>query len=162
MKKMIMAAGIAVALSACNSPGKKSETTAPGDIFLTEFTTPFGVPPFDKITLEDYMPAFKAGIAEQQAEVAAITNQPEAPDFENTIVALDQSGETLRRVSAVFYGQNSANTNDEMQAVSRELSPLLSKNSDDIRMNADLFKRIKTVYDNQEAMNLDKEQKKLL
>lgn len=162
MKKMIMAAGIAVALSACNSPGKKSETTAPGNIFLTEFTTPFGVPPFDKITLEDYMPAFKAGIAEQQAEVAAITNQPEAPDFENTIVALDQSGETLRRVSAVFYGQNSANTNDEMQAVSRELSPLLSKNSDDIRMNADLFKRIKTVYDNQEAMNLDKEQKKLL
>ena len=162
MKKMIMAAGIAVALSACNSPGKKSETTAPGDIFLTEFTTPFGVPPFDKITLEDYMPAFKAGIAEQQAEVAAITNQPEAPDFENTIVALDQSGETLRRVSAVFYGQNSANTNDEMQAVSRELSPLLSKNSDDIRMNADLFKRIKTVYDKQEAMNLDKEQKKLL
>ena len=162
MKKMIMAAGIAVALSACNSSEKKSETTAPGDIFLTEFTTPFGVPPFDKITLEDYMPAFKAGIAEQQAEVAAITNQPEAPDFENTIVALDQSGETLRRVSAVFYGQNSANTNDDMQAVSRELSPLLSKNSDDIRMNADLFKRIKTVYDNQEAMNLDKEQKKLL
>ena len=95
MKKMIMAAGIAVALSACNSSEKKSETTAPGDIFLTEFTTPFGVPPFDKITLEDYMPAFKAGIAEQQAEVAAITNQPEAPDFENTIVALDQSGETL-------------------------------------------------------------------
>lgn len=159
---MIMAAGIAVALSACSSPGKKSETTAPGDIFLTEFTTPFGVPPFDKITLEDYMPAFKAGIAEQQKDIEAIVNQKAAPDFENTIVALDQSGKLLRRISPVFYGQNSANTNDDMQALSRELSPLLSKNSDDIRLNADLFKRVKAVYDNQESMNLDKEQKKLL
>ena len=162
MKKMIMAAGIAVALSACSSPGKKSETTAPGDIFLTEFTTPFGVPPFDKITLEDYMPAFKAGIAEQQKDIEAIVNQKAAPDFENTIVALDQSGKLLRRISPVFYGQNSANTNDDMQALSRELSPLLSKNSDDIRLNAELFKRVKAVYDNQESMNLDKEQKKLL
>ena len=159
---MIMAAGIAVALSACSSPGKKSETTAPGDIFLTEFTTPFGVPPFDKITLEDYMPAFKAGIAEQQKDIEAIVNQKAAPDFENTIVALDQSGKLLRRISPVFYGQNSANTNDDMQALSRELSPLLSKNSDDIRLNAELFKRVKAVYDNQESMNLDKEQKKLL
>ena len=159
---MIMAAGIAVALSACSSPGKKSETTAPGDIFLTEFTDPFGILPFDKITLEDYMPAFKAGIAEQQKDIEAIVNQKAAPDFENTIVALDQSGKLLRRISPVFYGQNSANTNDDMQALSRELSPLLSKNSDDIRLNAELFKRVKAVYDNQESMNLDKEQKKLL
>lgn len=162
MKKMIMVAGIAVALSACGSQEKKSDTTAPGDIFLTEFTTPFGVPPFDKIELDDYMPAFKAGIAEQQKDVEAIVNNTEAPDFENTIVALDQSGKTLRRVSSVFFGQNSANTNDEMQALSRELSPLLSKSSDDIRLNPELFKRVKAVYDNQESMNLYKEQKKLL
>ena len=159
---MIMTAGIAVALSACSSPEKKSEILAPGDILLTEFTTPFGVPPFDKIELVDYMPAFKEAIAQQQKEVDDIVGQTAAPDFENTIVALDQSGSLLRKVNAVFSGLNSANTNDEMQALSRELSPLLSKNSDDIRLNKDLFARVKTVYDNRESLNLNKEQKKLL
>ena len=159
---MIMTAGIAVALSACSSPEKKSEILAPGDILLTEFTTPFGVPPFDKIELEDYMPAFKEAIAQQQKEVDDIVGQTAAPDFENTIVALDQSGSLLRKVNAVFSGLNSANTNDEMQALSRELSPLLSKNSDDIRLNKDLFARVKAVYDNRESLNLNKEQKKLL
>ncbi|WP_288734547.1 M3 family metallopeptidase [uncultured Parabacteroides sp.] len=162
MKKMIMTAGIAVALSACSSPEKKSEILAPGDILLTEFTTPFGVPPFDKIELVDYMPAFKEAIAQQQKEVDDIVGQTAAPDFENTIVALDQSGSLLRKVNAVFSGLNSANTNDEMQALSRELSPLLSKNSDDIRLNKDLFARVKAVYDNRESLNLNKEQKKLL
>ncbi len=155
---MIMTAGIAVALSACSSSEKKSEILAPGDILLTEFTTPFGVPPFDKIELEDYMPAFKEAIAQQQKEVDDIVGQTAAPDF----VALDQSGSLLRKVNAVFSGLNSANTNDEMQALSRELSPLLSKNSDDIRLNKDLFARVKTVYDNRESLNLNKEQKKLL
>ena len=159
---MIMTAGIAVALSACSSSEKKSEILAPGDILLTEFTTPLGVPPFDKIELEDYMPAFKEAIAQQQKEVDDIVGQTAAPDFENTIVALDQSGSLLRKVNAVFSGLNSANTNDEMQALSRELSPLLSKNSDDIRLNKDLFARVKTVYDNRESLNLNKEQKKLL
>ena len=159
---MIMTAGIAVALSACSSSEKKSEILAPGDILLTEFTTPFGVPPFDKIELDDYMPAFKEAIAQQQKEVDDIVGQTAAPDFENTIVALDQSGSLLRKVNAVFSGLNSANTNDEMQALSRELSPLLSKNSDDIRLNKDLFARVKTVYDNRESLNLNKEQKKLL
>lgn len=159
---MIMTAGIAVALSACSSSEKKSEILAPGDILLTEFTTPFGVPPFDKIELEDYMPAFKEAIAQQQKEVDDIVGQTAAPDFENTIVALDQSGSLLRKVNVVFSGLNSANTNDEMQALSRELSPLLSKNSDDIRLNKDLFARVKTVYDNRESLNLNKEQKKLL
>ena len=159
---MIMTAGIAVALSACSSPEKKSEILAPGDILLTEFTTPFGVPPFDKIELDDYMPAFKEAIAQQQKEVDDIVGQTAAPDFENTIVALDQSGSLLRKVNAVFSGLNSANTNDEMQALSRELSPLLSKNSDDIRLNKDLFARVKVVYDKQASMNLNKEQKKLL
>ena len=159
---MIMTAGIAVALSACSSSEKKSEILAPGDILLTEFTTPFGVPPFDKIELEDYMPAFKEAIAQQQKEVDDIVGQTAAPDFENTIVALDQSGSLLRKVNAVFSGLNSANTNDEMQALSRELSPLLSKNSDDIRLNKDLFARVKAVYGNRESLNLNKEQKKLL
>ena len=161
MKKTIMAAGLAAVLTACGSSGNKTETMTENPL-LTEFKTPFGVPPFDKIELDDYMPAFKEGIAQQQKEVEEIVKQKAAPDFENTIVALDQSGDLLRKVSAIFYGLNSANTNDEMQALSRELSPLLSKNSDDIRMNPDLFVRVKTVYENQESMNLNKEQKKLL
>ena len=161
MKKTIMAAGLAAVLTACGSSGNKTETMTENPL-LTEFKTPFGVPPFDKIELDDYMPAFKEGIAQQQKEVEEIVKQEAAPDFENTIVALDQSGDLLRKVSAIFYGLNSANTNDEMQALSRELSPLLSKNSDDIRMNPDLFARVKTVYENQELMNLNKEQKKLL
>ena len=161
MKKTIMAAGLAAVLTACGSSGNKTETMTENPL-LTEFKTPFGVPPFDKIELDDYMPAFKEGIAQQQKEVEEIVKQEAAPDFENTIVALDQSGDLLRKVSAIFYGLNSANTNDEMQALSRELSPLLSKNSDDIRMNPDLFARVKTVYENQESMNLNKEQKKLL
>ena len=161
MKKTIMAAGLAAVLTACGSSGNKTETMTENPL-LTEFKTPFGVPPFDKIELDDYMPAFKEGIALQQKEVEEIVKQKAAPDFENTIVALDQSGDLLRKVSAIFYGLNSANTNDEMQALSRELSPLLSKNSDDIRMNPDLFARVKTVYENQESMNLNKEQKKLL
>lgn len=162
MKKTILAAGLAAALTACGSPGNKSETAATGNPLLTEFTTPFGVPPFDKIELEDYLPAFKEGIAEQQKEIAAIVNQTSAPDFENTIVALDQSGSLLRRVQTIFGGQNSVNTNEEMEALSRELSPLLSKNSDDIRLNEGLFARVKAVYDSRESLGLNKEQQKLL
>ena len=99
---------------------------------------------------------------EQAKEIDAIVNARSMPDFENTIVALDQSGQLLRRVSAVFYGLNSANTSDEMQALSKELSPLLSKHSDDISLNPRLFERVKQVYDNKEKFNLDKEQTKLL
>ena len=160
MKRTFMAAGLAVILSACGSTDK-SETTVENP-FLTEFTTPFGVPPFDKITLADYKPAFLQGMEEQKQEIDAILRQRSRPDFENTIAALDQSGKLLRRVSSVFYGQNSVNTNDEMQALSRELSPLLSKHSDDISLNPALFARVKEVYDHQDEFGLDEEQKKLL
>lgn len=162
MKRMFMAAGLAVMLGACGSSEKKTVTAATGNPLLTEFTTPFGVPPFDKIKMEDYKPAFIQGMEEQTREIEAIVNQRSLPDFDNTIAALDQSGELLRRVSALFYGQNSANTNDDMQALSRELSPLLSKHGDDISMNPRLFARVKEVYDNRTQFNLDKEQTKLL
>ena len=155
MKRTFIAAGLAVVLSACGSSDKNDKTT--GNPFLTEFTTPFGVPPFDKITLADYKPAFLQGMEEQKREIEAIVNQRSIPDFENTIAALDQSGKLLKRVSTVFYGQNSVNTNDEMQALSRELSPLLSKHGDDISLNPALFARVKEVYDNQAKFNLDKD-----
>ena len=130
--------------------------------FFGKYSSPYGIPPFDKIKVEHYKPAFIKGMEEQKKEIETIVKNKKTATFENTIVALDRSGKLLNKVSSVFYGQNSANTNAEMQAVSRELSPLLSKHSDDITMNAELFKRVKYVYDNQEKMNLDKEQKKLL
>ena len=130
--------------------------------FFGKYSSPYGIPPFDKIKVEHYKPAFIKGMEEQKKEIEAIVKNKKTATFENTIVALDRSGKLLNKVSSVFYGQNSANTNAEMQAVSRALAPLLSKHSDDITMNAELFKRVKYVYDNQEKMNLDKEQKKLL
>ena len=110
--------------------------------------------------MEHYKPAFLQGMEEQQKEIDAIVNNPEPATFQNTIAALDQSGALLRKVSTVFYGLKSANTNDEMDALSRELSPLQSKHSDDIALNEKLFARIKAVYEN--PGDLDKEQKKLL
>lgn len=160
MRKTIVIAGMALSLMACSGNKEKSADTV--NPFFTEYATPFGVPPFDEIKLEHYKPAFLKGMEEQAKEIDAIVNARSMPDFENTIVALDQSGQLLRRVSAVFYGLNSANTSDEMQALSKELSPLLSKHSDDISLNPRLFERVKQVYDNKEKFNLDKEQTKLL
>ena len=160
MKKVIMTAAIAAILGGCASQQKSGD--ASGNPLLAEYTTPFQVPPFDQIKVEHYKPAFLQGMEEQVKEVETIINNPEAPTFENTIVALDQSGELYRRVRTVFGGLNSANTNDEMQALSKELSPLQSKHSDDINLNPKLFTRVKAVYDNQEKLNLNKEQKKLL
>lgn len=160
MRKTLVIAGIALSLMACS--GNKEKSADAVNPFFTEYATPFGVPPFDEIKLEHYKPAFLKGMEEQAKEIDAIVNARSMPDFENTIVALDQSGQLLRRVSAVFYGLNSANTSDEMQALSKELSPLLSKHSDDISLNPRLFERVKQVYENKEKFNLDKEQTKLL
>lgn len=161
MKKIFLSASLAAVLTACGGAGQQP-TAATTNPFLAEYTTPFGVPPFDQIKIEHFKPAFMQGMDEQRKEVEAIINQSAEPDFENTIAALDRSGQLLRRVSAVFYGLNSANTNDEMQALSRELSPLLSKHSDDISLNPQLFQRVKAVYDKRDALKLDPEQRMLL
>lgn len=158
MKHILLAACAAALLSSCGSQGKQAEIG--GNPFFTEYTTPFQVPPFDLIKMEHYKPAFLQGMEEQKGEIEAIVNNPEPATFQNTIAALDQSGALLRKVRTVFSGLNSANTNDDMQALSRELSPLQSKHSDDIKLNAKLFARIKAVHDN--PGDLDKEQKKLL
>lgn len=165
MKKTIMAVGLTILLSACGSSGKKEDSSMEeklGNPLLSEFTTPFGVPPFDQIKIEDYKPAFMQGMEEQRKEIEEIIHQPAAPDFENTIAALDQSGRLLHKVGSIFSGLNSANTNDEMQALSRELSPLLSKHADDIRLNPALFARVKQVYEGRDSLRLNKEQSKLL
>jgi peptidyl-dipeptidase Dcp len=130
--------------------------------FFTEYATPFAVPPFDKIRIEHYKPAFLQGMEEHQREIDAIVHHAAPPDFENTIVALDQCGSRLRKVSSVFSGLNSANTSNEMQALNRELSPLMSEHYDDIMLNKKLFDKVKYVYERRNDAPLNKEQKKLL
>ncbi|MDR1356101.1 MAG: M3 family metallopeptidase [Tannerellaceae bacterium] len=162
-KNTTIAAGLAAALlGACSVSDKKSDGNDTDNPFFTEYTTPFGVPPFDKIEIGHYKPAILKGIEEQSKEIESIVSQTEEPTFENTIVALDQSGELLSKAIIVFSAQNSANTNDEMENLSRELSPLLSQHSDNISLNPALFARVKTLYDKRSSLGLDKEQAKLL
>jgi peptidyl-dipeptidase Dcp len=121
---------------------------------IAEFNTPFGVPPFEIIQAHHYMPAFKLGMEENLKEIDAIINNSDAPTFANTIVALDESGELLGKVSRVFFGLAEANTNDSLQQIQMEVSPLLSAHSDAINLNDKLFARIKSVYENQSKFNL--------
>jgi Zn-dependent oligopeptidases len=132
-----------------------------GSIFMIEFDTPYGAPPFDKITVEDYVPAFEAGMVQQATEIDSIVNNPEQPTFENTILALDNSGSILSRVSTVFYGLEGTDTNEEMQKIKADMSPKLTTHSDNISLNEKLFERIKSVYDNASALNLNPEQFRL-
>ena len=129
---------------------------------LTESPLPYGAPQFDKIENKHYLPAFKQGIKEGKEEIDAIVNNPEAPTFENTIVALEHSGETLGRVGGIFYNIMEANTNDEMQDIAEEISPLTTEFSMYVSLNEGLFKRVKAVYDQRESLNLTPEQMILL
>ena len=158
-KKLInMLALSVIVLASCTSkPEQKTEAEAPNP-FLSEYTTPFQVPPFDQIKNEHYMPAFEAGMAEQQAEIDAIVNNPETPTFENTILPFDKSGQILDRVSNVFFNLNECLTNDEMVAIAEEVLPMLSKHSDAIMMNPKLFERIDYVYQHRNEMGLDDQQ----
>ena len=157
MKKMLMAAGMAAVMTACGTSAQKSATDS-GNPFLAEYSTPFGVPPFDRIKVEHYKEAFLKGMEEQKKEIDAIVNQRSVPDFDNTIAAFDQSGELLNKVNTVFYGLNSCNTNDEMQALNKELTPLLSAHRADISLTPALFARVKEVYERREQLGLDNEQ----
>lgn len=157
MKKFgISLVALTFLLSSCSTPkDQKKDMTNP---FFSEYKTPFQVPPFDEIKLEHYLPAIDQGISEQTAEVKAITDNKEEPGFNNTILAFDLSGELLNKVTYVFSNLNQANTNDEMQALARQITPKLSAHHDNIMLNKDLFKRVKAVYDKRKEINLDAEQ----
>ncbi|WP_312356745.1 M3 family metallopeptidase [Empedobacter sp.] len=129
---------------------------------LEKFETPFESAPFSKIKNEDYKPAFIQAIEEAKAEIDAITANPEAPTFANTIEAMELSGEKLGRISSIFFNLNSAETNDEIQEIAQEVSPLLSEFGNDVRLNQDLFERIKIVYNQKDSLNLTDEQAYLL
>jgi len=126
--------------------------------FFSEYNTPFGVPPFDRIDTTHYMPAFEEGMKQQNAEIESLVNNAEEPSFENTILAFDRSGKLLTDVRYVFFNLKEANTNDQMQAIARRIDPVLTKHRDDIYLNEKLFARIKAVYEKRNASNLDSAQ----
>ncbi len=148
MKKILLGV-VAMTLVACNSSNP----------LLEQPNTPYGVPAFDKVKLEHYLPAFEAAIAQQKAEVDAIVNNEAEPTFENTIVALDRAGLLLDRVSGVFFNVLEADGNDEMNAIAEQVSPMLSELSDGIILNDKLFQRYKSFANNGANLPEDKKER---
>ncbi len=146
--------------SSCK-PNKMS-TSADENPLLSELNTPFQVPPFDLIKPEHFMPAFNEGMLQQDKEIKMIAENTENPTFENTVEALDYSGRLLTKVSSVFFFLTSANTNDELQKIQKIITPLLTQHNDNILLNSELFKRIKTIYDSKSSLDLNPEQIRLL
>ena len=153
-KHLLMAA---IAFVACSCGGQKSDNP-----LFNEFDTPYGIAPFSEITIDHYREGMLRGMEEQKAEIAAIVNNPEAPTFENTIVALDQCGELLRKVRGTFSPLSSSNSTEEIRALQKEMSPISSAHSDDINLNPALFARVKAVYEQKDKLTLTPEQAKVL
>jgi len=130
--------------------------------FFRSSDLPYELPPFDRVREEHYLPAFERGMAEQLDEVAAIASNPEPPTVENTVVAIERSGRTLARVSAVFFNQTAANTNAELQRIEADIAPRLAAHTDAIYLNADLFQRIKAVHEIRGTLDLEPETRRLV
>lgn len=176
LKPLVTAMALTFALGACSSSTTGSGDTklAPNVVaqqiiennaanpFFKPYDTYLGIPDFDKIKPEHYLPAFKAGIAQHQAEMQAIIDNPEAPSFANTIEAMEFSGELTSKVASVFYNLTGADTNDALQTISKEVSPMLSSASDDVLLNDKLFQKVKAVYDARDSLGLNTAQSKLL
>jgi peptidyl-dipeptidase Dcp len=138
---------------------QKEKTDNP---FFSEYNTPFDVPPFERIKASHFKPAFLKGFEEQKKAVKEIITNSQPPTFDNTIKPLEYSGELLTKVSRVFGSLNSANTNDTLQAINKEIAPLSSKHRDDINLNDTLFQRVKSVFENRDKLKLTEEEKKVL
>lgn len=154
-KKCIFILATSCMMYSCNT---QTETNP----FVSEFQTEHGVPPFDKIKLEHYEPAFLKGIEEQNANIDAIVNNSEAPTFENVIVALDNSAPILDRVSAIVYNMTDAEKTPGLNELSIKIAPTLSEHSDNISLNQELFKKVNAVYQQKESLKLTTEQERLL
>ncbi len=161
MNKYFITTAILIALFLISCKNNSSEKME-NNILLKNFDTPFGVPPFDKIKIKDYKDAFEKAMEIHNREIADIVSNTEAPTFSNTIEQLEFSGKLLNRTNTIFENLLSANTNDEMQKLAKEIAPAISSHYDEILMNPGLFKRIKSVYDNKEKFDLTAEQKMLL
>ncbi|WP_298775843.1 M3 family metallopeptidase [uncultured Shewanella sp.] len=175
LKPLVSAIALTLALSGCNTANiSTQENTAPNVVaqniinnnadnpFFKPYDTYYNIPDFDKIQTAHFQPAFEAGIAQHQAEINAITDNPKPATFENTIEALEFSGDLTIKVANVFFNLTGADTNEELQAVSKVVTPMLAASEDDIYLNDKLFQRVKTVYLQKNSLNLSTEQAKLL
>jgi peptidyl-dipeptidase Dcp len=153
----ILAAGLA--LSACSNTKNQSMSDNP---LFTESTLAFEAPNFNAITVEHYRPAFEAGMKQELEEIEQIASNTEAPTFENTIVAMEKSGQLLSRTASVFYNLTSAHTNDKIQEIQKEMAPKLAAHSDDILLNPELYDRVKTLYEKRDELDLTEAEMKLL
>jgi peptidyl-dipeptidase Dcp len=159
--KSVLTFALPLACLTAPMPAADPAPAAPNPL-LTESPLPFHYPQFDLIKNEHFLPAFEQGMAENLKEVDTIAANPAAPTFENTVVALEQSGELLSRAGRVFFNLSSANTNPEMQKIQRLLAPKLSAHNDAINLNPALFARVKALYDARDSLGLDPESKRLL
>ena len=158
MKKLLfIMSALTIGLAICQSGNSLANNP-----LLEEWNTPYQTPPFSKIELKHYEPAFDYAIEQNRADIDAIINNPEAPTFENTIVAMEQAGELLGRVSGLFFVLNNCCTNAEMQQIALNVTPKLTALSNDVSLNPELFARVKAVYEERESLNLDVEDRQLL
>jgi peptidyl-dipeptidase Dcp len=157
--KLLLTSGL-ITLSVLSC--KTKPETDKSNPFFTAYNTQFNVPPFEKIMVKHYKPAFEQGMAEGRIEIEKLLKDKSKPTFENTIEAFDKSGQLLMDVSSVFFAQAGANTNDSVQKVEMEISPVLSMYRDEILLNPELFRKVKSVYESQAEFNLNPEQKFLL
>ena len=139
-----------------------SDAELAGNPFMQEWNTPYGIPPFSAIKDEHYMPAFKKGILELRADIAAILENPEPPTFENTILALEIAGELLTKVDYTFGNITNTELNDELRALESEVNPMLTREFDAINLNTDLYARVKAVYDQKDELGMDEQDARLL
>lgn len=156
MKKYLIATAAMALLAACGT--KTDEMTNP---FFSSYDTPYGVPPFDKIKNEHYVPAFEKGMQEHNADIDSIIGNTDAPTFENTILAYENSGDLLNRVSLVFFNITEADTNDTLDSIAEHITPLITAHFDEIALNEKLFGRIKSVYDRRDSLGLKGEELRL-
>ena len=157
-KKIILMTALSLGLCGCSTQQPQEQDNP----FFSEFNTPHGIAPFGSITIEHYREGMLKGMEEQKAEIEAIINNSDKPTFENTIAALDQSGQLLRKVRGTFSPLSSSNSNNETRALQKEMSPLSSAHNDDIYLNEKLFARVKSVYDSRGSLTLTPEQAKVL
>ncbi len=161
--KIILTLALVVTMLSCKKESEeKTQDMNENPLLAETFDTPYGVPPFDLIKEDHFEPAILEGIKLHQAEIDAIANSTEEPTFENTILAMENSGALLKRNMRIFSNLTSANTSDKLQEIASKLSPELSKHSDNISLNEKLFLRVKTVYDKRQSLNLGLEEAKLL
>jgi len=172
---------LVLALSACNqsdndgvkataekssNTNSTTETTTPpatsDNPFFSEYKTPYGIPPFDKIKNEHFAPAFEKGLAEAKAEIIAIAENPEPATFENTMIPMEYGGKLLNKVANVFFNLTGANTNDELKAIAKDIGPKLAGLNDDINLNPKLYQRVADLYNKIDSLNLRTDQRKLL